>query len=799
MSDSDVATLLGFVDDQLTPDQARMLLRQSGSLDAAINKFFDNPASCFQAEDTTYDINAFAADRSGERDHNSLPSFNIVHAPGIDHYPHSTTHSVPPSRPPSRTSVRSGASPLNGDIPVQSIEDMQESGIIGKGGSLKPIFGPANRDNYDNNWAMVLHSTSTELIPDAVPSARRREEDGPAILKPLPGNNYLPALLTIFHTIPSIRNALLCPEASLSDYNAGSEWWKGNPSTPARTVEYGSNDNTSDLELLYETQRLMALLDCSNRAYGSVGGLQQLEAWSTERPDLDPSDNDLLKFLLNWGDAYEKATNRSLTGVLRTAFGIAGVTKESFLLEPTIIRHQVDDETSLYDVIDAELFNSGKDTAHIILPSNVLIFRLESSRSDATGVNCVVPHTFYTDRYLNDNKEVVEALLLKKKANEELMRAIDARAAKIKYHSTKIIRKGEKLETLKLLEITMKAFQPKPGTLIDDPKDAAILSQLQAVYANTESNLQKLEDEKMNVQKVLDALNREFRVPVNNAERSMQGVESDGDKDPSDSNAYHLCGVSTRPNVYYIQHPKAGSADSWWRMEYSTATPDVYVFREPLSEAAVLERAKSEHRSVLLVYANDDAFNERPMPLTEALCEFVKTDNMAFQKEMDEESSWTKSDPNAGITGDWNAKTPGYQTPGAPFYSGSAEHSVRDMDTEMWPNDDWSHISGKELNEQMQMTATSSTTLTPNPEDHGEKEFNGGFDAWAAVSNASSDTVGGEVVELSDGLEKQSQQQVPHGTVNLRDIEMVDVPLTSDSQDQRPTVHHIEMVEKKGG
>ena len=123
-------------------------------------------------------------------------------------------------------------------------------------------------------------------------------------------------------------------------------------------------------------------------------------------------------------------------------------------------------------------------------PSNVLIFRLENARSDATSTNCDVPHTFYADRYLENNKDVVETILSAKKHHEELIRDIDARAAKIKYHNSKIIRKGTQLETLKLLEISMKAFQPKPGNLIDDPKDADVLSRLQALYDTIERKLQ---------------------------------------------------------------------------------------------------------------------------------------------------------------------------------------------------------------------------------------------------------------------------------------------------------------------
>lgn len=792
MSDEDVSTLLGFIQDQLSPDQARTLIRQSGSLDAAINKYFDNPAGCIQPEDLSYDVSAFSAGRSGEPDYNSLPSFNIVHADGVENYPHSTTHSVPPSRPPSRTSIRSAASPAHGDVPVQSIEEMQESGIIGNAGNSKPFFGPANRDNYDNNWALVLHSTSTEMIPDAVPSARKREEDGPVIVKPTPSGNYFPALLTILHTIPSIRNIFLAPEISLSNYSAGDEWWKGNPSAPARTIEYGSDDTTTqNLELIHETQRLMAFLDATNRAYGSVGGLQQLDAWGIERPDLDSSiENDLLKFLLKWGEAYENATKKSLTGILRTAFDIGGVTRESFLLDASIIYEPPSGVTDLYTVIDNELFESGNDKAHIAVPSNVLIFRLENSKSNATALNCIVPPIFYADRYLEENKIIIDAMHQEKKIFLEQIQEIEARAGKLRVHKARTVRNGQALDTLQLLETSMKAFKPKPETLIDDPKDLAVIAHLQSVYDSIKRKLDILDAQKSKIYEALEQMTKDFKMPLDStSQTTMENLEDGSDAEsskplPFQTRPYKLCGVSTFPNVYYVKHPDANSKDDWWRLEYSTATSDVYILRERLNEISVLEKAKSEHRSALLVYANEEALNERPALLPEALSSFLKEDNQAFEKELDGSYDYQDADQGLKVIGDWDQGPPDYQDP----------------TLDPFAQDDWDHVSAKELNEQMNMTAASSATLTPNTNDYESNEYNGGIDSWAGISNASSDTVGGEVMDtgIEQGQSQMQQQKAPHGTVSLRDVEMLDVDLT-DTQDQRPKVQHIEMVEKKGG
>jgi hypothetical protein len=140
------------------------------------------------------------------------------------------------------------------------IENSQESGVIG---NSKAIFGPANKDQYYDTaqWAMV--PTATEVIPDPIPSQRRREEGQPAILKPSPRFNYLPALIAILHSIPLFRNALLAPNVTQRSYWMGDDWWKGSPALPSRIIDTTEREAVYGRDILYETQRLMAFLDRS--------------------------------------------------------------------------------------------------------------------------------------------------------------------------------------------------------------------------------------------------------------------------------------------------------------------------------------------------------------------------------------------------------------------------------------------------------------------------------------------------------------------------------------------------------
>jgi hypothetical protein len=107
------------------------------------------------------------------------------------------------------------------------IENNQESGVVDGSGVSKPFFGPATEDYYDSAaWAMVPATKSIEYIPDANILSQKRESDEPPFIKPTPNQYYLPALLTMLHTIPLFRNAFLAPQVSLEDYWLGEDWWK---------------------------------------------------------------------------------------------------------------------------------------------------------------------------------------------------------------------------------------------------------------------------------------------------------------------------------------------------------------------------------------------------------------------------------------------------------------------------------------------------------------------------------------------------------------------------------------------
>lgn len=123
---------------------------------------------------------------------------------------------------------------------------------------------------------MVLGNTSVqEIMNDPDPGERKRDLDVPAFLKPSAEIHRLSALITIYHEIPLIREAFL-PRTSLDavpDYGSDKEWWSG------RAIDvpgvFGPDVSLPD-EVTLELHRLMAFLDKTERSYGSVEPLANL-------------------------------------------------------------------------------------------------------------------------------------------------------------------------------------------------------------------------------------------------------------------------------------------------------------------------------------------------------------------------------------------------------------------------------------------------------------------------------------------------------------------------------------------
>jgi hypothetical protein len=370
-------------------------------------------------------------------------------------------------------------------LPI-GIETGQESGVTG---NSKPFFGPATKEYYDNaNWALVPATQSVEYIPDASLFSSSRDPDIPAFIKPIPSPDFLPALLTILHTIPLFRNALLTPQVRSENYWRGEDWWKGSAAASARILDNGSSVEAAGLEIIHEIQRLMAFLDQTDRAYASLDSLLQLEAWKEFPPSPEePSDDDILKFLLRWSALYHHYTpDVRLDGCLRSSININGTRQTSFVLDVTVTHQDKATARNLYDILDDTLFVSATRNAHIMDISDVLILRLSSSK-DGEMLDCKVPATLYADRYLEANRALIDGMFAEMNQYKEQLAKIDLDIHDLKWHKPKKCAYLGLMDSLVLIKNSMVAFQ------MEDPEDfphhPAILDQLQGLYDKIERGI----------------------------------------------------------------------------------------------------------------------------------------------------------------------------------------------------------------------------------------------------------------------------------------------------------------------
>lgn len=206
----------------------------------------------------------------------------------------------------------------------------QETGVVDASGNQ---LRPATREYYDTrNWSMTLPGHDTrEIIQNPDPEFRKRELGAPAFIKPLNDEQYLPALLTILHAIPIAKEALLARDLLLPDYGHHTEWWDGVSAQGFKIIDLEQSIENENLkEVIFESQRLMAFLEQTNRAYGSaevLAKLRPMREFTIERQSAEDA------FLEVW----QKAMEETHSGLLADVFQVTCVVKH-----PTIPHQNAD-------------------------------------------------------------------------------------------------------------------------------------------------------------------------------------------------------------------------------------------------------------------------------------------------------------------------------------------------------------------------------------------------------------------------------------------------------------------------
>ncbi|ETN40542.1 uncharacterized protein HMPREF1541_04819 [Cyphellophora europaea CBS 101466] len=551
----------------------------------------------------------------------------------------------------------------------------QESGITGAGQQ----FGPANRPSYDPaQWSMVPVATSRELIDHPSPSKRRRKEGQPAFLRPSKESGYLAALLTIYHSIPLAREALLMPPMKVLSYGYNSAWWSGSSDENSKSLsmELDQNADKDRINLLAELQCLMAFLDGTTRAYGSVDALTDLNAFRNFRHEASTS---FSHFLEAWKYAavaqhpQEQVTQIfNSTAVRNDAGSIQD--KEMVCVEP-IVNHIPGQ--LLVSLLDNTVWNDTVDELEdvwISQAAEIFTIRLFDPGQQLGGLDLTVPPIWYPDRYMESLR--MQALRMREEVQEVQRQfnhciAQQRRLTSFMGHDRRPIRARDVLEAAARLSKTAlkdRYGEHQPSADLEVLNVSSVEEHIRAALQRIDDKIQLLEDRKEPLRARIQQIRMQYTAPGDNP-------------DEPPHMKYVLQGVATKPEIMYVRERNQdllGLDDEedvkhqdyqWWRIEWpqsrqydqaeikpptigpmpkteaeasdgtaATDIGDAPYSVVPVAEDDVIEAARTEHHSVVLVYANQNAMSFQGKPMSPPLRQFVEQDNVNFAKELREEA-----------------------------------------------------------------------------------------------------------------------------------------------------------------
>lgn len=583
----------------------------------------------------------------------------------------------------------------------------QETGVTGPA----THFGPAARDYYDpSNWAMTTFATSREVVDHPPPSKRRRIGDEPAFLRGSKETDYLAPLLTIYHSIPLAREALLMPNLKVHNYGFDGSWWSGSTNENTKAL---STDNTLQIDkdetnLLAEVQCLMAFLDRTNRAYGSVEALADLQAVRATSEE-----STFLRWLKAWTNAaLHQAPEDQLTQAFTTvAMRNAGPTdsppeKRSLCYVSAPINRSPGE--TLVDLLDQTVWNDDMgnlDDIWIDRCAEVFTVRVRDPNNNGqSSLDLTIDPVWYPDRYMYECRDAMQQIrkqLLLIRREIEQCSNIQRRCEVLKLPDNRVLKIREVLEaaseTVSVAvggRSTSNGLFTGSGTSVDNPvtqgQAEQVKSELNKVVQRIGQKLQSLEQRKTE----LRWKSRQIALQLTKPTPQSPNVPH---------HKYSLQGVSTKPEITYLrlsnkdllqlddeQDDSSDSEYQWWRCSWlqdeSQALSTSVTVMGPVTQAQadaankdqtssaenshsdseskpysvskvgereVLEAARSEHSSVLLVYASENAMRFKASDLSRPLRFFVDRDNEAFEAELQEE---TASVPNMMGDGEADAE-----------------------------------------------------------------------------------------------------------------------------------------------
>ncbi|CRG87649.1 Polyphosphate kinase [Talaromyces islandicus] len=664
------------------------------NLQKAINAYFENPDAIHQQPQNEWG----ALDTvSYTQNNQSVPTFNIENSDDVL----GKGYSAPPSRPPSRMNTNellsdvknngmgrpsSGADSSGQKLSAAQLEERelqqavamslgqditthQESGVIATDDSH---FGPANQEYYDENaWGMTLfNQNAREEIISPDPEDRQRGDNEPAFLRPSQDALFVGGFLTILHSIPIAREALLLRDKVLPDYGHDAQWWNGQPVKAPRIVSlddpYAEYQDWEDV--IHETQRLMAFLDSTKRAFGSTDALVSLKPiyhYDQEKG--------VERFLEGWQDAALNATPDNQLSMIFTSRAVRqpgssefddSNSKEFFVL--SALAPTTNGQT-LYDILDEAIWQDApaQELDDVWLDNVAEVLTIQLGNANNVPINVKIPSTFYPDRYMETSRGVIHEVRLKMLEVQQRILEIESVAAL--YRGSKLgnpigMTNEELLEkAAEAATIALPRYLPEGTAEIDNTELAnngeRVAKQLREIAAGLGKKLQKLEAQK-----------QEARDSTRSYSKIMTEFPSSPGEPPHFP--YTLRGVCTAPHVTYVlrRNSRSGSEDliemeeantdewQWWRISFSTddaktqqaakaasserkntapKNADIIGFTTTKVREIEVLKAARDSSNVLLVYANPNSISFQSDLMPPALQEFVNADNISFKAELD--------------------------------------------------------------------------------------------------------------------------------------------------------------------
>ena len=574
------------------------------------------------------------------------------------------------SRPPSRTDNFVDLSTEHAQATIQtedddlkqamaeSMKDMsgQENGTISTG----QHFGPAQRDHYPTaQWALAPIASSREMVDHPPPAKRQRIPGQPAFLQGSRETGYNAPLLNIYHSIPLAREALLFPALPILEYGYNPEWWSGtsDENTKALSILASCPGDEDRRKFSAEMQCLMAFLDNTTRAYGSVDALSEMRFYQYFRPE-----STYTKLCETWREAsMEESRDEPLTQVFTSVAargpefqGASPEEKDMFQIEGAAFKEAHTQAEVLDKIFWGDQVNLPLEDVWMERFAHILTLRLFNDELGATKLGIMPTETWYLDRYMPEGRETVFQMRQQRYAilrDVEKLNRTKQRLASMPGLRTSMqsvsIRKA--LETAKeVLPVAVDETLRSESRLVEvsAQTDASRMqTQIDVLLADVEEKVKILEERQVNLESQI----RDIMSDLTDPDHSSMPLK----------HKYVLQGASTKPNITYfrkLNHDLIGMEDNeephevwqWWRTAWGEAaeqqasqsngasndvnaagsTTPFSIRRVSVQE--VREAVRDEHSTAMLVYADEAAMQFPVSSLPISLRKFVEQDNRAF-------------------------------------------------------------------------------------------------------------------------------------------------------------------------